>query len=177
MADPHTDWRTLEEISAQCGLSTRTLRRRLEEPRKGVKIETDYRRLPGRKPLLIVSPATVKALVAEVLTPMPMRSTHRASASVTQRHRDAGMMPHGDIVALIQALQRPRFPLPPRPWLTVKEAAEWSGLPENLLKKALREKKMSGFISRHWYVHSEDLATYSDSLRRGVTMSLLQPEE
>jgi hypothetical protein len=177
MADTKAGWLTLDEISARCGLSTRTLRRRLEEPRKGVTIETDYRSIPGRKPLLIVSPATVKALVAEVLQPMPMPATSSDNAIVKKTHRDTGIMPQGDIGALIQALQRPRFQLPPRPWLTVKEAAEWSGLPETLLKRALREKKMYGFISRHWYVHSDDLVAYSDSLKGGGTMSLPQPKE
>jgi hypothetical protein len=177
MPDTKRDWLTLDEISARCGLSTRTLRRRLEEPRKGVKIETDYRSIPGRKPLLIVSPATVKALVAEVLQPMPMPVTNGNNAIVKKTHRDTGIMPQGDIGALIQALQRPRFQLPPRPWLTVSEAAEWSGLPENLLLEALREKKLYGFKHRGWRVHSDDLVAYSDSLKSGGPMSLPQSEE
>lgn len=172
-----SDWQTLEEISARCGLSTRTLRRRLEEPRKGVKVETDYRSIPGRKPILIVSPATVKALTAEVLQPVPIPATTRTNAIVKTTHRDTATMPQRDIVTLLQALQRPRFRLPPRPWLTVPEAAEWSGLPENLLLEALREKKLHGFKHRGWRVHSDDLVGYSDSLREGGTMSRLQPEE
>jgi hypothetical protein len=80
-------------------------------------------------------------------------------------------------VALIQTLQRPRFRLPPRPWLTVKEAAEWSGLPESLLLDALRAKTLHGFKHRGWRVHSDDLVSYSDSLKGGGTMSLPQPEE
>jgi hypothetical protein len=177
MADTKAGWLTLDEISARCGLSTRTLRRRLEEPRKGVKVETDYRSIPGRKPILIVSPATVKAIVAEVLQPVPMTATTRTNAIVKRTNRDTGMMPQGAIGALIQALQRPRFQLPPRPWLTVPEAAEWSGLPEKLLLEALREKRLHGFKHRGWRVHSDDLVSYSDSLKGGGTMSLPQPKE
>jgi hypothetical protein len=177
MADAKSDWQTLEEISARCGLSTRTLRRRLEEPRKGVKIETDYRSIPSRKPLLILSPATVKIITADVLHPVPMPTANSDSAIVKKTHRDTGIMPQADIAPLLQALIRPRFEPPSKPWLTVPEAAEWSGLPENLLRKALKEKALAGIKFHGWRVHSDDLASYCDSLKETGIMSLPHPEE
>jgi hypothetical protein len=177
MADTKAGWLTLEEINARCGLSTRTLRRRLEEPRKGVTIETDYRSIPGRKPLLIVSPATVKIITADILHPVPMPTATSENAIVKKTHRDTNIMPQADIATLLQALIRPRFEPPSKPWLTVPEAAEWSGLPENLLRKALKEKALAGFKYGSWRVHGDDLASYCDSLKGTGSMSLSQSEE
>lgn len=117
--DPASVWLSKEAAAARLAVSARTVERWIEEG----KLQSRLQRQAGRKPRVVIDPASIQAAVDEGRTPA-------AAAAALPALR----VPEG----LAQLLQRIAPAAPVKPWLTLEEAAEYSGLPRGWLLSQAR---------------------------------------
>jgi excisionase family DNA binding protein len=128
-------WIAKGEVMQRTGLNERTLERKV----KAGEIRREYRHIPGRKGLPVYHPDDVEKLLVRTLTPIPMRTPMPAKPKPTP-------------------IPAPVFvPIHRKVFLTLKEAAEYSGLPQSYLKRCLQEGKIHGAKIPHWRIKREDL--------------------
>jgi AraC-like DNA-binding protein len=146
MAEDYSGWRTKQEIMKELGLSERTLERMLQRN----EINRAHRRVPGRKPITVISPHDIERLRAEVVKPEPAPAQEARALAV--RHR-----PGLERLALLRnSAQVPALPL----FLSLKETAEFSGLSQELLKRLIKQKKLKKvWLDRGYRLSRKELET------------------
>lgn len=134
-------WPTKQEVMQQLHMSEKTVERRINEG----KIRKQERFIPGRKPLPILHPQDVKELQRQVLIPMTLKHEETDIPTVPASRFDitAAVPP---LAALLTKLEQnperffpPPLPVTPpsKPFLTIKEASEYSGLPEDYIRRQI----------------------------------------
>lgn len=146
----YEDWPTLAEVVQQTSLSERTLHRMI----KNNLIRREYRREPGKKPVIVLDPEYVFGLtqrkVHPIATPPALPATVTHPATVLQP----------DMVQLLSALTQSPVPLRDKMYLTLKEAAMLSGLPQAYVLRKIKEGAISAVKVPGWRIHREDLANF-----------------
>jgi excisionase family DNA binding protein len=147
-------WLTKLEAMAMLGVSERTIETWIGEQRLGSRPEPR----PGKRPLTMVDGDDVERIRAERNKGAIIR-TPPASTEIDP----VPPAPGDQVLALAlrmigPALERER----PKEWLTVEEAAEYSGLPEAFLLRAARRGRVIaldvGKGRRDWRILREDLS-------------------
>jgi len=82
------DWPTLEQAVARTKISKRSFYRMISDK----EIQRQYRREPGKKPIIVLDPDRVKALEEQVMHPIPSEAL---PAKVQQ----------GDVLAVLASLR------------------------------------------------------------------------
>jgi hypothetical protein len=135
-----TNWPTQTEAAIQLGTGERTIRRWMDAGR----LKSALRPVLGRKPLVIVDPEDVAKLRLERQpTVVVVREDNNPPANPTETSHDEyfiesreiaprGRDPFAGLAAHLAKLAT-LYPPTPKPWLTLKEAAEFSGLPQSFL--------------------------------------------
>jgi excisionase family DNA binding protein len=146
MAEDYSGWLTKQEIMKELGLSERTLERMLQRD----EIKRAHRRVPGRKPITVISPDDIERLRAEVVKPEPIPAPEERALAVRQR---SGM----ELLALLRnTAQVPALPL----FLSVKEASEFSGLSQALIRRLITQKKLKKvWLDRGYRISRKELET------------------
>jgi excisionase family DNA binding protein len=171
-------WPTKKEVMDRLHMSEKTVERRINEG----KIRKRERFIPGRKPLPILHPEDVRALQQQVLIPIAVKNDHPAVPPSTSSRSDIAqvLVP---LTALLTKLERnpeaffpPSLPATPpeKPFLTVKEAAKYSGLPEDYIRRQIasgaipaiktnRSTKVNHWMIRWDHLWRHDAVTPSNS--------------
>jgi Helix-turn-helix domain len=146
MVEDYGGWLTKQEIMKELGLSERTLERMLQRD----EIKRAHRRVPGRKPITVISPEDIARLRAEVVQPEPVPAPEERALAVRQR---SGM----ELLALL----RNTAPVPALPlFLSVKEASEFSGLSQALIRRLITQKKLKKVgLDRGYRISGKELET------------------
>ena len=125
-------WPTHTEAATQLGTDERTIRRWIESGR----LKSSRRSRPGSKPVVIIDPETIARVRAERRTPIVLNGQESETtasdsgsmplARIAPDARDpfAGLAAHLAGLATFAA----HYPAPSKPWLTLDEAVEYSGL-------------------------------------------------
>jgi excisionase family DNA binding protein len=142
----YEDWPTLQEVHERTGISDRTLHRKINDGT----LRKANRNLPGRKPVVVIDPQDAAALEATTLKPIPV------SNGTLPATRQNGKMPDSDILPLLakltEALEKKLF-------LSLKEAARYSGLPQSYLQRRIKEGTLSAKKIGGWRIRRNDLET------------------
>ena len=156
----YENWMTKAEVRLKTGVSERTLERKIQAG----ELRREFRNIPGRKPLAILNPEDVKKLTEKTLSPIPMKKAATETA-ITQR----GLLPkpdRADTTAFLAALSPSRLTVDKKLYLTLKEAAEYSGLPITYLKRKVQEKGIPAVKIGGWRIRREDLERHNAAKRR-----------
>jgi excisionase family DNA binding protein len=122
------DWLPKMEVAEELGISERTLERLIQQRR----IRRAYRRMSGRKPLAVLHPGDVAALKAETVP------ATTEPPSTIEPHTDLALRPSAQ--AVLNLLGNLLTAIPQRPqalFLTLKEASQYSGLPQTDLERLI----------------------------------------
>jgi helix-turn-helix protein len=146
MAEDYSGWLTKQEIMKELGLSERTLERMLQRD----EIKRAHCRVPGRKPITVISPDDIERLRAEVVKPEPIPAPEERALAVRQR---SGM----ELLALLRnTAWVPALPL----FLSLKEASEFSGLSQALIRRLITQKKFKKvWLDRGYRISRKELET------------------
>lgn len=145
MQEDFEDWVTKQEAAEQTGHSLRTLERLIQSK----KIRQAYRKVPGRRPLTVLHPEDVKELKKDTLPAQPF------SPQITTSTLPARIL-NGPTLELLTALNS-RVAIKDKFFLSLKEAAELSGLSKAYLQKQITEKKLEALRDRGWKIRRSDL--------------------
>jgi excisionase family DNA binding protein len=146
----YEDWPTLAEATNKTGISERSLHRMIANNA----IRREYRREAGKKPVIILDPEQVEALTQRTVHPIATPET--LPAKTTQPAK----VPQADMVALLSALTEPSVPLRDKFYLTLKEAAKLSGLPQAFLLRKIKDGDIPASKVPAWRIRREDLESY-----------------
>jgi hypothetical protein len=194
------DWMTRKEAATTLGVSERQVQRRAEQGYLRVKIlprrlhekshTTMYNRAdiaaiaagsPNKYSVLMNSPEDAPEPAPE---PKKALSTALAAPAADQfAGLPAFLANLSQAVHAINATYAPPAPASPpppvKPWLTLNEAAEFSGLPKAYLRscaeiKAVRAISTSGGRFRNWRFHRDSLTTFD--LDQASTLDFSDPD-
>jgi hypothetical protein len=144
------DWIPKMQVADALGISERTLERLIQKN----KIRRAYRRVPGRKPIAVLNPEDVAVLKAETTPAIPpealteSRSTSEIALRPTQT---AALSFLSNLLAIVPQQPHALF-------LTLKEASNYSGLPQTDLERLIESGELKArevrkgrakMISRH----------------------------
>jgi hypothetical protein len=163
--EDRSKWPSKFDLVKDLGLSERTLERKIAAG----ELRREFRNVPGRKPISIIHPEDAAKLKAETLEAIP-----------AEKSEVARKPPQGDMSSLVAALtdafvaalsKAPQFQLsappkapPTKLWLSLKEALEYSGLPEDYLKEKCEDRTIDAFrrsVKGRWYVRRESLERHN----------------
>lgn len=136
----YADWPTLAKAAADLQISEKTIRR--------AGVELRHRPAPGRtRPETVVNPRDLQRFLepAHVMPaePPPPDPDPEPVAIAPAKLRPAKNGVEGLLAVLTQTLTAPKAP--PRPWIPLDEAAEWSGLSPGFIVGRIREGKIVAF--------------------------------
>jgi hypothetical protein len=142
-----TDWIPKDEAARFLGVSMRTLTRAMAA---GEIRTADSQPAPGHKQRTLCHPEDLRRIDAERrgAKPVVRRGNNDATTELATEQRRAAaweLLPKGIEAATdaLAALARPRRW---RPFLTLAEAAEYSGLPQAFLKRSELRRKVGGRV-------------------------------
>ncbi len=127
----YEDWKAKEEVAKETGISVRTLDRKIAAG----EIRQEHRPIPNRKPLAVLHPEDVAQLTAVTLKPIPAPSQKKKT------DEDMSIS----------------VPINQKLYLTLREAAAYSGLPQNYLRWRLQDKTLPGVKIGGWRIRRSDL--------------------
>jgi excisionase family DNA binding protein len=148
----YEDWLTKMEVRQRTGISERTLERKIQQK----EIRREYRNIPGRKPLSILHPDDVKELIEKTLKPGPLTPTVSHAANNAVRPK----VTPPDLAAFLAALKPPTVTLDKKVYLSLQEAATFSGLPKSHLRQKLQQGVIPGVKLAGWRIKPADLMRY-----------------
>jgi excisionase family DNA binding protein len=143
----YEEWPTLAEAAQKTGISERSFHRMI----KNNLIRREYRRGPGKKPAIILDPEKIAELEKRTLQAIPTEPSLPAKTD---------KVPQPDMVALLSALTEPPVPLRDKFYLTLKEAAKLSGLPQAYLLRKIKEGDIPAIKVPSWRIRRQDLEGY-----------------
>jgi excisionase family DNA binding protein len=146
MAEAYTDWLPKRDVAKLLGISERTLDRKIYDKDIPVRQVT----VPGRRPLAVIAPAAVEALKAEMIPTTP---------GLEKNGKDLALRPAlpPAMRDFFQALLT-TLPYPPRAlFLTLKEAAAYSGLTQAYLRRRITEGNLPVIRDAGYKIAREDL--------------------
>lgn len=160
----YEDWCTIDEAIKRTGLSERTLYRRMKDPHNPVR--NAYRRIPGRKPLLVLNPDDVARLESETAKPI-LEDGPLGLPAMLAANPDKAKFPD----TLTRAAEH--WMLKNKPILTLDEAAQLSGYTRTYLEKAYKRGDLAAFRDGSIKVHRDTLHQFVATDR--VALSAQKP--
>jgi hypothetical protein len=136
-----SQWIPKQDAAEQLGYSYRTLERKIIK----LKLRTVQRDVPGRHPITVLHPADFEKLKSQVIpaTPVPLEEEDgkelepRPSLPPAVREFAASLLG--------------TLPYPPRKlFLTLREAADYSGLPEAELHRLIDSGELKARKTKSW---------------------------
>jgi excisionase family DNA binding protein len=150
--DTLADWPSKAEVAERLGMHTKTIDRAINRG----EIQQAYRRVAGRRPMPVLNPEDVAKLEAATVQPQPyiMSGEQTGTMALAAPRVSAGSLPA--LVELLQAASARPAPLPL--FLTVDQAAEYTGLPGATVKAFLRDETLPAIkTGRGWRIRRSDL--------------------
>lgn len=156
--DRYADWLTKAEAAQLLGISERTLERLVARG----EVQQAARRIPGRKPLVVLHPGDVEKIRQETAQPafvVPEQETALTPASANRATLPPGP---GLVEMLVLSLQRQeqaaqRQEQAIRRYLTLPEAADYVGLPQSYLRRLIADGQLEAIKAGGWRVRRIDL--------------------
>lgn len=185
MDEEHASWPSKDQVMQDLGISERTLDRRVNE----LSINKVFRQAIGRKPIPLLDPAGVARLkeLHERPNPVTVKTPPRQLPQVYQnghggaKQTETPLLPVPLIEAATTYLQRlPDIQTPPMippalsqavmewfanltgpQYLTLKDAAMQTGLPQSHIRQAIKEKRIHAVkVARSWRLLRGDVVAY-----------------
>jgi len=152
-------WQTKQEVAAALHITERTLELKI----KRGEIRTSLRERPGKKPWVILHPADIHALQHKPIAPMPTPKGEIAKRTQSELVSLPKAKPKGEISLTIRnfrdTLNSGMIPLPFHEigWLSLADAARYSGLPKDIIKDAVTKGELSAMTRgiRYWIKWSD----------------------
>jgi len=153
-------WLDKPSAAARLGISERTLDRLVEKGRP----ERRMRPRPNTKPEPVYNPDDIEAMAASANPPVAMPPGQ--TIATTHGTGNAGGLVLASQFAeqffekLASATQpQPQQPVRPvpRPWMTIQEASDYSGLSKACLRRLVKEGTLNGILDRSTKVRKVDL--------------------
>ena len=151
--DKYATWYSKQEAAQRLGISERTLERKIEAG----EISTAQRRIPGRKPMTVCSPADVDRLAEATAQPvvetlpaeetLPVRQTKTKSVAGAAAASPA---------ALLQVLAA-NLDRTPKLYLTLEEASAYTGLTQAYLMRKIQAKEVPAVRDVSWKIRRSEL--------------------
>jgi excisionase family DNA binding protein len=141
-------WVPKSDVVRETGISERSLERRVQAR----KIRQGYRTLPGRRPLPVLHPEDVEQLRAEMVHRVTEEGEKNLPALPVRSNSNGVDALSALLSAMTQQLPKER-PL----FLTLREASEYSGLPQECLKRLIAEEKLPAMKSSGYRIRRRDL--------------------
>lgn len=150
-------WLTDTEACARLGISSRTLDREMDAER----LHPMKRPVAGRKPERVWDPEEIRARMP---TP-PMHVMRQSNPSISPALAESsippelGLMPADQMMPMIARLVEmvAEARQTPKPWITLKEAAEATGLSRKFLRRLIAHGSLEGVRDISIKVHRESL--------------------
>jgi len=121
-------WPAKEQVAKETGISVRTLDRKIAAG----ELRQEYRPIPHRKPLAVLHPEDVTKLTTVTLKPVP--APKKTESAMTES-----------------------VPVTQKLYLTIAEAANYSGLPKSYLQRCLQAGVLPGVKIGGWRIRRSDL--------------------
>jgi excisionase family DNA binding protein len=153
----YEDWPTIQETITRTGISERTLFRRIKEG----SLRKAEKKIPGRKPLVVLHPEDVERLEAETLKPIPVS----IEGKLVPAKPDTATS-----LADILTTASTRIKLTEKFFLSVEEAAQLSGLTKAHVLRAVREGKLPAIKDAGYRILREELQRYSAAIGGMATL-------
>ena len=156
-SDPTTDhlddWKTQEEAAEILRCSKKTISRMAEQG----KIQRVLRRVPGRKPMPVFNPSDIEAQASETVNiqPFPVpRHVEKKALAPQARSRESAML-----MQLLMDRAATTLNTSPRHkvFLTLKEAADYSGMPRAWLLQKIRKEELPAIKAGGWRIRRADI--------------------
>ena len=151
--DQFEDWKTQAEAAEILQVSPRTIARLAAQQ----KLQRGLRRVPGRKPLPVFHPGDIEAIRAETVQVKPFPVSERPEGTALARRPNPAAV---DLIAQLFADQTalPRaVPVEQKIFLTLKEAADYSGLPKAWLLRDIKSGKLQAIKAGGWRIRRSAL--------------------
>ncbi len=148
MAKDLSSWPTKGEVVAQIGISERSLERLIQKKQ----VRRGYRRVPGRRSLAVLHPDDIEKLKQETLLPLPDSPTG-SKATLLPVARQATV---ANLLAAL-AVNGTQVPLHRKLYLSVKEAAKYSGLPQAYLRRLIGDGTLTALKAGGYRIRRSDL--------------------
>lgn len=152
-------WLTKSEAAAALNIGEKTIERYAA---KG-KIQQSWRRVEGRRPIAVYNPADIEALKAEHFqAEFVMPEEKNGLAVQTQRQQPGNGKPSMDMERFFGAMAA-AVQIPARKeklFLTLEEAAEFSGLPQAYLTRAIKSGELPAIKSGKVFIRRRDLEKF-----------------
>lgn len=159
MDEDRSHWPTKAEAATSLQLTERSLELKV----RAGEIRADRRPRARKKPEVILHPADIESLKHKPITPKPTPKGEIAkripselvssTKAKTKDERQSAIRNFRD------ALQSGAIPLPFHEigWLSLADAARYSGIPKDIIKNAIAKDKLSAFTrgNRYWIKWSE----------------------
>jgi hypothetical protein len=147
-------WVTKAQAVAQTNLGERTIERLMANGT----LKFAHRRVPGRKPLSVIDPASLEKLQQETLAATPHVPTV-VRPPVMVRPSSKALVPARPV---LRQSSEPTIsylvPLTEKFFLTLPEAVQLSGLPASYLKRLIAEGTLKAIRAGGWRIRRADLA-------------------
>ena len=160
------DWRTKAEAAEILGCSEKTVERYAKQKR----IQKVMRRNPGRKAMPVFHPGDIETLRAEAvqLEPFPVEKqlpTSRdevAHGAADGAEQALALPPRQSAVEMLVNLLADRVSPPAtaarhKLFLTLAEAADYSGMSQGWLRQKIRQGELPAIKTRGWKIRRADL--------------------
>jgi excisionase family DNA binding protein len=166
-------WLSKRETAASLGMSERTLDRLVQSGRGP---ELRQRQRPGRRPEPVYRPEDVERLAAAgaAVAIAPASAIGPREVAISRQSRHGGGS-GGDIVGIVEQLAALARPAAPRPWLTIAEASEYSGLSVALLRRLVRSGQLQAIRDGAVKVRRVDIDNLADNLATVAGLATLKP--
>jgi excisionase family DNA binding protein len=135
-------WIPKQDAVSRLGYSERTLERKIRQ----LKLRTAQMAVPGRPPITVIHPADFERLQGATV---PAAAVVESGEMVVRTPPRVTLELPPEVVA---SLPRER-PL----WLTLKESAAYTGLPQAHLRRLIAEEKLTAIVAGGWKIRRKDL--------------------
>ena len=145
------DWKTKAEAAEILGCSEKTVERYAKQKR----IQKVLRRNPGRKAMPVFHPGDIETLRAEAvrLKPFPVDQTTTQALALPARQGAVEML----VNLLADRVSPPATAARHKLFLSLAEAADYSGMSQGWLRQKIREGELPAIKTRGWKVRRADL--------------------
>jgi excisionase family DNA binding protein len=153
MAADFATWIPKVDVATSLGVAERTIDRKI----KKLRLRVAQRDVPGRRPIIVLHPDDAEKLKAQMVSPVPMEPDQGDGTEVVVR---SALPPAArDLVAAVLGT----MPYPPRPlFLSLKEAAAYSGLPQAYLRRLIQQKELPAIDSSGYRISKKALDWLAD---------------
>jgi excisionase family DNA binding protein len=153
MAVEFSTWIPKTDVATSLGVAERTIDRKI----KKLRLRVAQRDVPGRRPILVLHPEDAEKLKAQMVPPVPMEPEQSNGTEVVVR---PALPPAArDLVAAVLGTT----PYPSRPlFLSLKEASEYSGLPQAYLRRLIQRNQLPAIESNGYRISKKALEWLAD---------------